>query len=445
MILELVTMTGADESVSPTELLALSGEFPFVEWGILLGTKRGVARYPDRKWISELVGQARTHNQSMPRAANLSLHICGPYARSLAAGDPRMLMGDMHGWMDVFQRVQINFHAEKFDLLAPDRAMAMARALHRFCSTKEYIFQVRNDDDIAACREVKKVQLEVDEMLRPGVITVPLFDASGGKGVLPEEWPGSPCGFGRVGYAGGLGPDCIDQELVRICNAAALDHSVWIDMESHVRNRHPTGDSFDLYKVREVLQYLAPYIGVQWNHDTLGAMLKAIRKGPFNARSPASSIETLIESDRSRSYELGTIVGLCSQAGIEVSRGDPSNPCKILELVNKSALDCVRELIAKCPTTKIIHVDAQGSEAPKCDLDATFEFHRTRENDLECLILVYDATLMIVNALGATDSAIAQNQIKAATDAHLEIMGEPSMVGFSRHKTELSNGEADPA
>ena len=32
-ILDRVTITGADDSVRPTDLLELSREFPFVEWG----------------------------------------------------------------------------------------------------------------------------------------------------------------------------------------------------------------------------------------------------------------------------------------------------------------------------------------------------------------------------------------------------------------------------
>jgi len=55
MRLTRVTLAGADESVDPKELSALSAEFPFCEWGILLSEKRaGSPRYPGLDWLNEL-------------------------------------------------------------------------------------------------------------------------------------------------------------------------------------------------------------------------------------------------------------------------------------------------------------------------------------------------------------------------------------------------------
>ena len=48
MKLQYVTMTGADESVDPKALIELSKEFPFVEWGILIGSQSGM-RFPSVK------------------------------------------------------------------------------------------------------------------------------------------------------------------------------------------------------------------------------------------------------------------------------------------------------------------------------------------------------------------------------------------------------------
>jgi hypothetical protein len=46
-MLERVTITGADDSTSIDEMLALSRRFPFVEWGILVSKRHeGSYRFP---------------------------------------------------------------------------------------------------------------------------------------------------------------------------------------------------------------------------------------------------------------------------------------------------------------------------------------------------------------------------------------------------------------
>ena len=71
-----VTITGADDDVDPEALLALSREFPFVEWGILYSAKRvGTPRYPTTEWMARL--------PPVPKA----FHLCGQSARDRGHGD----------------------------------------------------------------------------------------------------------------------------------------------------------------------------------------------------------------------------------------------------------------------------------------------------------------------------------------------------------------------
>lgn len=51
-MLERVTITGADDSTDISQLVELSQEFPFVEWGILVSRRsEGGPRFPSREWI----------------------------------------------------------------------------------------------------------------------------------------------------------------------------------------------------------------------------------------------------------------------------------------------------------------------------------------------------------------------------------------------------------
>lgn len=55
MILDKVSITGADDSVNPKDLVELSEEFPFVEWAILLSKSRMRSnRYPSLNWMYDL-------------------------------------------------------------------------------------------------------------------------------------------------------------------------------------------------------------------------------------------------------------------------------------------------------------------------------------------------------------------------------------------------------
>jgi hypothetical protein len=97
-----------------------------------------------------------------------------------------------------------------------------------------------------------------------------------GAGILPREWPkpiyldvhpgDDGCGVQQHryhGYAGGLGPDNLAEQIPLILAAAAgnehtAEGRIWIDMETRVRSSDDR--TFDLAKVRRCLEIAAPYV-----------------------------------------------------------------------------------------------------------------------------------------------------------------------------------------
>jgi phosphoribosylanthranilate isomerase len=69
-----------------------------------------------------------------------------------------------------------------------------------------------------------------------------LFDASGGRGVSPAGWM-YPLANTRCGYAGGLGPDNLVDQL-RLIDTVAGNSLYWVDMEGKLRDLE---DHFSLY------------------------------------------------------------------------------------------------------------------------------------------------------------------------------------------------------
>ena len=213
------------------DLLAISKDFPFVEWGILLSSgEEPRPRYPSIEWIASIEPLSR-------QGTRFSGHICGEWARKVC-----------RGWFPAqidhrtFQRIQLNVaHFLEEEVIDP---AAMASCLPK---NREYIVQVG-----AALQE--GVALARSLQLYDRTISI-LFDASGGHGVTPAKWPELAFGM-KCGFAGGLGPDDLEQAL-RSLSSSVGDAHVWIDMESRVRSED--GERFDINKARTCLEIAGRY------------------------------------------------------------------------------------------------------------------------------------------------------------------------------------------
>jgi phosphoribosylanthranilate isomerase len=169
----------------------------------------------------------------------LSGHLCGSWVRDLVeAGQFAFPTARPTIW-PVFQRLQLNYK--------PHRSRVNAeRLIPALVTGRQYIFQASTLADESLVKQARAA----------GVDAVPLFDKSGGKGQTPASWsrpyPGVYCG-----YAGGLGPEDLPEQLKAI-EAVAGEVTVWIDMQSKVRTAD--GSGLDLSRVRRCLELSLPRI-----------------------------------------------------------------------------------------------------------------------------------------------------------------------------------------
>ncbi len=233
-----VTITGADDWTDPEALLDLSRRFPFVEWGILLSPRgQGAERFPSSIWIE------RFRIANIHIGVQISLHLCGGYLRDLLLGGDLVFQDYSMLWFSV-DRAQLNFHGEpQFSEL--DKFVHSMKTIPHV----QWIFQMD--------RTPNETLLQV--ALDKRVNAVPLFDTSGGAGILPEVWTKA---FVKVrgalinhGYAGGLGPESIQTQLPLILEASN-GSKFWIDMEEQIR----TNGLLDLVKVERVLEICAEWM-----------------------------------------------------------------------------------------------------------------------------------------------------------------------------------------
>jgi hypothetical protein len=230
--IERVTVTGADDSTSIDSMINVSSECGYVEWGILLSkSSEGRYRFPSLAWMEKLAA-AKKANPSM----KLSGHLCGKWVRDLCIGS-WTFVADRPGLIDMFDRIQLNFHAIAHTVNAEDLAKALNQYPHI-----QYILQLDgvNNDILPKLKAL-------------GVNAVALFDISGGAGILPDEWPESN---GFQGYAGGLSPENAAAQIEVISSKAKTN--VWIDAETKLRTADDS--KFVMPKVEDFLLAAAPWV-----------------------------------------------------------------------------------------------------------------------------------------------------------------------------------------
>ena len=231
-----VTITGADDSIPPEELLTLQKTFPFAEWGILVSRKRfGVNRFPSREWLNKLV-KLKKDNPKL----SLACHLCGNYVVEFYNGESDFISSELSDIWEIFDRVQLNTHGELHAW------HSSALDVIREDSNKEFIFQ---------CDGINTGLF--DAAVKEGLGNISgLFDLSHGAGVLPNHWP-LPFSKIHCGYAGGLSPDNLAAQIQKI-EEMVSSINIWIDMETHVRSG--MDQVFDLKKVTRCLEISAPHI-----------------------------------------------------------------------------------------------------------------------------------------------------------------------------------------
>ena len=242
MRMDRITITGADDSVDHDDMIELTKRYPFVEWGILVSaTHTGEPRFPSDGWME----RARYYGET--GVLSLSLHVCGQWVRDMLVGLTRMPYNAVSG----FQRIQLNFHGADATFDPSGLVAAIDYYADRLSPShgRQVIFQI----------DATKGRKYFESAIAAGATNVvPLFDASGGTGRVPEEWP-LPFFYRQdetlyFGYAGGLGPENLAFHMGEIggrVGKVSSEFTIWLDMETKVRTEDDS--RLDLTKVEQCL------------------------------------------------------------------------------------------------------------------------------------------------------------------------------------------------
>ncbi len=244
MKIKTVTITGADDNTDIRAMIELSKKFPFVEWGLLFSPnpdRKGTARYPSIAWIKKLQRVLNLQMAINGEKLNFCAHFCGGYMKEfLASGSMASALSDM---CDInitrfFNRYQYNFNAQSI--------VVCKEFWSHFGRMSSPVIIQLNKNNKEVC-ETLIVEVGYNKNVQF------LHDASGGLGISPKEW-GMPVENHFTGYAGGLTPDNLEEQLLKI-NEVAKDNEIWIDAETGLR----TDDKLDLDKVTKFLEIAKKY------------------------------------------------------------------------------------------------------------------------------------------------------------------------------------------
>lgn len=201
-----ITVTGADERTSISDLVGLTKVYPRVEVAFLYtASAEGRNRYPSLSWIKRSVAAL---------SGRCAVHLCGRESRK------QLLDGDLIDLMQHVRRIQVNGPVYVEELWQLSKKVPTLITQHTLANFPLAGSMIANH--------------------------VLLVDGSGGRGVSPEHWK-RPESERQAGFAGGIGPDNLEIEVEKISRVATGNW--WIAMEHKVR----TNDWFDAEKAWDVV------------------------------------------------------------------------------------------------------------------------------------------------------------------------------------------------
>ena len=226
IMIDLCTFTGLDNRTDLSRVAALSAEFPYLEFGVLLSRtpEDKDARYPEFRKIENIV-------KTLSGRARLALHVCGRAVGEFVEG-----ASDIDDLVSAgIGRVQLNFSLPKVAFSPEELDAAINRT-----SAKVITQHFPSNSTLVTTLTSADHQV--------------LYDLSGGRGIAATDYA-PPFSGKYTGYAGGLGPE---NALETASAIAAVSGStpVWIDMESRIR----TAGYLDLDKCETVARVVRPLI-----------------------------------------------------------------------------------------------------------------------------------------------------------------------------------------
>jgi len=228
MIIRHITCSGPNEGTTVNELLGLLDMSPgVVELAMQVSREKAKKGTPRYEWLGAFASGVIKRQKPYALALHVNLGWCGDFCSG--EGKPPLELGEFMGITHpgtdepVFKRIQLNTS----DCGRPVDAGKLVQAMKAF-PKHEFILTYSD-----------KTKTLVHEVYNLGGRFALLFDSSHGEGVQAKCWEKPVFDDVLQGYAGGLSPNNVEAELLKISAMVPAWREIWIDAEGQLKAPTP--------------------------------------------------------------------------------------------------------------------------------------------------------------------------------------------------------------
>lgn len=244
MILRYITASDPREDTSIEDIIKLLNTSKLAELGIQAHPSAMSAGYPRYIWFNNLLDVLKRAKQKY----NIALHINYRWCDSMCGGvipvEIKHLLSQTHmeTQKPLIQRVQLNIGDDTYKF----KADAVAKIISEN-KKHEFIFPYN-----------KATKRTIDKLEKTSAKFNLLFDGSYGAGISPKSWQKPAKQDIQFGYAGGISPENVSDNLTKISQILPEDYKTWIDAEGRLRN--PNTCTFDVNYAQNYLDNAIKWI-----------------------------------------------------------------------------------------------------------------------------------------------------------------------------------------
>lgn len=226
MKLRYITCSDPREDIPVQSMINFATQYPKIEFGVQAHVGPMSPKASRNVWFNQIVNMS----ENMKSAPNLALHVNYKWCDIMCSG---CVPCELKQWLNrynrytkkpVIKRIQLNIgdNANWFE------ANKIADLIKQF-PDHEFIFPWN-----------ESVAQRIETLKNTGAKFSLLFDGSYGAGISPSNWSKPVYPDVPNGYAGGLGPDNIEENLDKINKILPSDYTTWVDAEGRLRDRFTT-------------------------------------------------------------------------------------------------------------------------------------------------------------------------------------------------------------
>lgn len=242
MKLRKITCSDMREHNEIDEIINLGTRYPMAEFAIQAHPSKFMANMPRYVWFDTLLHAARDTD------VQIAMHVNSQWRTELCHGkvpyELRCMWNMRHNnGKPIIGRVQINING--------------GQDIYRFYASK-VADVIRAYPDIEFILQyTQKQATRLQRLDKTGEVFSTLFDASGGRGKLPNAWIAPAFTNHQMGYSGGLSPENVAENLAKIDSVLPRDYETWIDAEGKLKD--PVTKQFDTARAETYIQNALKY------------------------------------------------------------------------------------------------------------------------------------------------------------------------------------------